>query len=215
MKIQELFEEETYIDPEIDNILKEKGYKKLGQGADQAAYLTPDGKTVLKIFGAGDGGSNFGPSHRMFFTWVKYCMKNSNNPFLPKYYDYESFIFEGDRYLQIKQELLKPISSIEYKGIRSLIVYGIQENIKDVRKIRQHITKEEFYGYQEDLAGFDHLIKTLGEKNTQLLLNTLTEIYNIAESKNYDFDDDGTNFMKRSDGTLVIQDPWIIGIDDF
>ena len=49
MKINEILNE-AYSDPGIAKILKQKGYKKLGSGVDQTAYLTPDGM-ILKIFG--------------------------------------------------------------------------------------------------------------------------------------------------------------------
>jgi hypothetical protein len=76
----------------------------------------------------------------MFFAWAKYCMKNTDNPFLPRFAGYESFVLDGDRYLQIRQEPLKPLgvvghvlellaTAIEEEGIQTL--EEAEEFIKD------------------------------------------------------------------------------------
>ena len=50
MRVSELTEFSS-IDKKIDKILTVKGYKKLGSGKDQTAYLEPGTGYVLKIFG--------------------------------------------------------------------------------------------------------------------------------------------------------------------
>jgi hypothetical protein len=80
----------------VDKILKAKGYKRLGAGVDQTAYLEPGTGYVLKVFGT-QGGESFSADQKMFFAWAKYCMKNTDNPFLPRFAGYESFVLDGDR----------------------------------------------------------------------------------------------------------------------
>lgn len=103
-------------DREIIDTLKNKGYKYLGNGVDQTAFLEPNTGLVLKIFGTqmhtrphGDGRKKpvFSDDQLMFFRFAKFCQKNSNNPFLPKFSGFESFYFENKVYLQIRQERLR------------------------------------------------------------------------------------------------------------
>ena len=103
MKIHEFIPEEqldeAIIDRKIKEILVNKGYKFLGAGVDQAAYLEPGSGQVLKIFGTqsangltSSGKPQFTKGQRMFFFWAKYCMDRQNNPFLPKFYGFESYV---------------------------------------------------------------------------------------------------------------------------
>ena len=102
----EVLDEFSYTDHQIKRILQKKGYKFLGAGVDQSAYIEPSTGYVLKIFGSQEGSKGFSPDHKMFFKWAKFCMKHQDNPFLPRFYGYESFKFEGDMYLQIRTEQL-------------------------------------------------------------------------------------------------------------
>lgn len=56
MKIHDIITERAYIGNDVTRILKQKGYKKLGGGAEQMAFLEPGTGLVLKIFGT--SGSN-------------------------------------------------------------------------------------------------------------------------------------------------------------
>ena len=58
MKIQDIIVEDQQVLDEFSTMargirkeLEKKGYQALGAGVDQEAYLEPDGRTVLKIFG--------------------------------------------------------------------------------------------------------------------------------------------------------------------
>lgn len=88
MKTKEFIIEFSDTDPEIEKILSNKGYKKLGAGVDQTAFLEPGTGLVLKIFGTheshlrnGMGRPEFTASQRMFKFWADYCNAHSNNPF--------------------------------------------------------------------------------------------------------------------------------------
>jgi hypothetical protein len=203
MKAAELTEYSTTSN-KIDRILKAKGYKRLGAGVDQTAYLEPGTGYVLKIFGT-QGGKDFSPDHKMFFAWAKYCMKNSNNPFLPRFAGYESFILDGDRYLQIRQEVLKPLG-VSGKALQ-LMADAIQND--GARTLPE---AEEFI---EDFANqyvpaLKKLKQQLGEDRLELMFSTMLKLYNIGEKNGWFLDLHAGNFMQRTDGTPVIVDPWVL-----
>ena len=188
----------------IDKILTKKGYKKLGAGVDQTAYLEPGTGYVLKVFGT-QGGESFSADHKMFFAWAKYCMKNSSNPFLPKFADYESFVLDGDRYLQIRQELLKPAGRVGL--VLEIFAEAIEEDDADTLREAEIYVAEFNRSYVPDLQ---KLKKQLGPKGLQLLFSTMLQVYLLGRRSGYNFDLHAGNFMARSDGTPVIVDPWVI-----
>ena len=116
-------------DAGIHKELKDKGYIPIGQpGVDQTAYIEPGSGLILKIFGTRPGSKTFTKDQKMFFTWAKFCMDNSTNPFLPKFFGHESFTYKNSLYLQIRTERLqhnpklgRAISKLgEYAGIGSM-----------------------------------------------------------------------------------------------
>jgi hypothetical protein len=188
----------------IDKILTAKGYKKLGAGVDQTAYLEPGTGLVLKVFGT-QGGESFSPDHKMFFAWAKYCMKNSKNPFLPKFSGYESFVLDGDRYLQIRQEVLQPAGHMGQ--ILEVMATAVEDDdIQNLNKLGDYID----YYFEQYQDGYQRLQKRLGPEQTQLMLSTIRNLHSLAQKSGYSSDLHKGNFMRRSDGTPVIVDPWVV-----
>jgi hypothetical protein len=211
---EEILDEYSNTDKSIIDHLTKQGYKLLGQGVDQTAFLEPSG-TVLKIFGT-QGTTRapgkdrekpkFSNDHKMFFRWAEYCNKNKNNPFLPKFSGFESFYWKDRVYLQIRQEMLKPIDG----RVGSLLskfteaIYGdYLETLPELDKWMAKFAPS----YVPDLQ---QLKKQLGPKGLQLLLSTMLKLYRVSESRGYEFDLHAGNFMARADGTPVILDPWVI-----
>lgn len=203
MRAAELTEYSTTA-KKIDKILAKKGYKKLGSGVDQTAYLEPGTGYVLKIFGT-QGGEGFSADHKMFFAWAKYCMKNSNNPFLPRFGGYDSFVLDGDRYLQIRQE---PLQSAGRMGVALEVMANAveDEGIRELDELTDYIED-----YFDEYAGaYQKLLKQLGPQKTQLMLDTINRLYALGNKSGWGFDLHAGNFMQRADGTPVIVDPWVV-----
>ena len=188
----------------IDKILTKKGYKKLGAGVDQTAYLEPGTGYVLKVFGT-QGGESFSPDHKMFFAWAKYCMKNSTNPFLPRFAGYESFVLDGDRYLQIRQEVLKPAGRVGL--VLEIFAEAIEEDDADTLQEAEEYVADFNRSYIPDLT---KLKKQLGPGGLQLLFSTMLRVYVTGRKNGWTFDLHAGNFMVRNDGTPVIVDPWVL-----
>lgn len=220
MKIKDLFEN-SYHDPGIRKHLESLGYKFLGAGIDQAAYLDPKGK-VLKIFGATSANENrFSAAHLMFKTWVTFCEENESDEFLPKFYGWESFEYKNRKYLQIKMERLTKLPQL---------LGELLENISDdAQRTADSSSKNEEmkqrwldkvgeyddgykYDYGNDLA---ELILLIGKDGFDKLWNTFVKIRKVGISKGYRNDLHPGNFMHRNDGIPVIVDPWVIDAYDF
>jgi hypothetical protein len=203
MRVSDLQEFST-TSKKIDRVLKAKGYKKLGAGVDQTAYLEPGTGYVLKVFGT-QGGESFSADHKMFFTWAKYCMKNSNNPFLPRFVDYESFVLDGDRYLQIRQEALKPLGVVGQ--VLELLATAIEEDgIRTLPEAEEFI--EDFN--ERYIPALKKLKQQLGPGGLESMFNTILRLYKMGSKNGWFFDLHSGNFMQRPNGTPVIVDPWAL-----
>jgi hypothetical protein len=174
-------------DSGIKKALEKKGYKFLGVGIDQMAYLEPSTGYVLKIFGT-RGGKDFSQDQKMFFKFAKFCMEHQDNPFLPRFYGYESFEFKGNTYLQIRTEQL-------FKNKK------LQQAVTNVSSAYWLISDRE-----KNIVM--NAVKT--PARYELLKSTLEKLYAKGTDNNYQWDLRPDNIMVRKDGTPVINDPWVV-----
>lgn len=211
----EEFLSEAYTDKSIEGILKKKGYKKLGSGVDQTAYLAPDGM-ILKIFGtksnAKNGSVELTKAQKTFKAFADYCKAHSNNPFLPQFSDWNMFHFKGKPYLQIKMERLFPFTG-GAEGINDLL-----ENLADYAEISNSPKrKQHFINRYSDSAGyyadaFNKLIGLVGEDGFNQLWDTIYDLGKVAKKIGLgNLDLHSGNFMLGSDGQIVISDPFFAG----
>lgn len=206
MRYKEFLPEVSSVHREIHKKLLNKGYQYISSGIDQHAYLEPNTGHVLKIFGTGSeaSGDNFTPDQKMFFTWVRYCMRHANNPLFPKFYGYETFQYRGKTYLQIRQEKLETLDAdvcFILKYLRTAAsTKTTYENAKDYV-----ITKG-----QPASDIFNDVVKSIGERKLKLFYLTLVFLYKLAEQKGYVPDFHCGNIMQRKDKTPVFLDPWTV-----
>lgn len=225
------FLSEAYIHPDINNIMKKKGYKYLDAGADQTVYVAPDGM-ILKIFGTNtnskDGSLELTTAQKTFKAFADYCNAHSNNPFLPKFSDWNMFEYKGKPYLQIKMERLFP-----FKGGASGIEDVLEEIAEDAEQTKDPKVKEKFIlsytGEYDDpskwhlghsaskksIDEFQRLIGLIGEDGFHLLWDTIYDLGQVARKIGLsNLDLHGGNFMLNSDGHIVISDPFFAGHDN-
>ena len=201
---QEL-EEYSQTDVGIRRALEKKGYKFLKAGVDQSAYLEPGTNMVLKVFGTQEDGDRFSEDHMMFFKWAKYCDKHKDNEFLPKFYGYDSFIFKGHRYLQIRQEFLFQLDH----GTGDLLA-AMADDVEENGNFETFIKLIPIeYGSNIQLA-FEDLVRLVGPAGVDKLYSTIKKLNKIGNTKDWYLDLHSDNFMKRDDGTPVIVDPWVV-----
>jgi hypothetical protein len=199
----------------VRQVLDKKGYRYLGGGIDKQAFLEPGTGQVLVIFGynkAAQGG--FSSDQMMFVDWAKYCKKNKANPHLPRFSDWASFDFQGKRYLQIRMEPLQELSDY----LKMIIV-----NLEEVAKYSKSNPKTAYKklanfanfnlldaGEPDDL---DHkaIVKNLGgEQAAYNLLKTVYDVKKFGKQHGFKIDLHSGNYMQRADGTIVVNDPYVL-----
>lgn len=205
MRAVEILREWTDIDDGIHKELKAKGYQFLGQGVDQAAFLEPGSGLVLKIFGAEDGyGSE---DHKMLFFWAKFCEKNASNPYLPKFYGVKEFYYNGEKYLQFRQERLFKNPKFTEQITQSLVqAVDYDDSFKEwMRQINGVSGAAEQYRKISKFFGDTEQTQQLKE-----FYKTVKTLYKISEKNGWTFDCHEGNIMQRADTTPVISDPWVV-----
>jgi hypothetical protein len=211
------FLSEAYTDDTIRPILQKKGYKFLGKGVDQTAYLAPDGM-ILKIFGtsrsAKQGSIQLTRSQKTFKAYADYCKAHPNNPFLPQFSDWNLFHYKGRPYLQIKMERLFPFTK-GASGINNVLSaladkaeYGNSPKQKQ-DFIKGYVNKN--WG-QQNTDNFNKLITLVGEDGFNQLWDTITDLKKVARKIGLgNLDLHSGNFMLGGDGEIVISDPFFAG----
>ena len=187
----------------IRKALEKKGYRALGAGVDQEAYLEPNGQTVLKIFGTQGNTKKLSADQKMFAKWADFCQRNSDNPFLPKFSGWETFDYKGELYLQIRTEFLKPSGELGYAI--SLLGRRLDNGYSNYYSLEKDLPRE-----------YKRVAKAVGEQNVPLLLNTLLElIHTTQKKKSYNWDLHAGNIMMRPNGQPVLNDPYVLGTDSW
>jgi hypothetical protein len=211
MRAAQFINEMGNVAPGIRDILEKQGYSLLGKGADQQAYLAPDG-TILKIFGTSPSGSNEGkltPAQNTFKIFADYCNEHSSNPFLPDFAGWETFRFEGMTYLQIRMERLFEFPEhAEWGKILEELANAASRSKEPISKER-HTNNAMNNEWRED--EFGPLLIQLGEEGFNQLWDTIYELTQLARQHGFQMDLHEGNFMLGSDGQVVISDPFFIG----
>lgn len=222
MKINEVITEsaeeivdEASMSPEVKKHMVKQGYKFLGHGQDQDAYLAPDG-SILKIFGYERDSRGFSFSQRSFIDFANFCRAHPNNPFLPQFGGWEPFVLNGQQYLQIKCERLFDFSKAKVSGIADMLEelvtsverHGAEKGFSNF--MFNHVVDYEASTYDNDNTA--KLMMLLGgEEQVKLFCKTVEQLDNLAQKKRYRLDLHAGNFMLGSDGEIVINDPFFTG----
>jgi hypothetical protein len=211
MKINEVITESVVDEAQMDSGIKKEmtkqGYKFLGHGQDQDAYLAPDG-TILKIFGYETDSRGMSEGQRSFIDFANFCMANSNNPFLPQFGGWTKFHFKGQGYLQIKCERLFEVSEDLGEMLADLVdrieLFSPEQAIE--RFMHWDVDNDSY----PERAG--ELITMIGgEQQLLLFARTVKQLSIIGRKKGYGIDLHSGNFMLGSDGEIVINDPFFTG----
>lgn len=194
--------------------LRKKGYEYLGSGIDKQAYLEPSTGKVLVVFGYRKNFKDFSPDQRMFISWINYCNENRNNPALPKFSGFESFEFRGKKYIQARMESLQELPN----RIKDVVSYidTVVDDIADgnVDRALQILADEGYYDDKQNKYlpyKIEKLLELLGGKEkAQNLLNTVHDVAVFGRNQGYNLDLHSGNYMQRSNGDIVVNDPFVI-----
>jgi len=204
---------EAIVPMEFKKILSKKGYKHFGSGADQQAFLEPGTGLIVKIFGTekgSDSKSGISKSQKSFADFANYCRKNPDNPFLPNFTNWGSFVFKGQTYLQIHMERLFPFTGkVKSWGYALSVIADEAERVPNpVKGIDRLVSR----AYSRDII--EQLVMHMGKEAIYQLWTTIYELGQIAKKNRYILDLHSKNFMLGSDGHIVISDPFWIDTSD-
>jgi hypothetical protein len=220
MRFKDFLQEWSNTASSIRKSLEKKGYKYIGKGVDQSAYLEPKTGKVLKVFGTGHDGDDagFSKDQYMFKAWAAYCKKNSSNEFLPKFDGWESFEWKEEMYLQIRMERLQELPrglsfALEILANEIDQAHDKEDMVDEIIKHVHELDNEDespVHLESREADAIEQLMVQLGDKPFKQFLMTIGDLSKIAYNDGYRFDLHGDNFMHRNDGIPVIVDPWVI-----
>ena len=201
----------------ISQYLAKRGYQYLGGGIDKQAYLEPGGQ-VLIVFGYRPGNTeNFSPDQRMFIDWIKYCNQNKSNPHLPRFTGFESFQFQGKNYIQARMERLNEVPA----RIKELVSYldhaADHMGAKDFDAALKRLTFAGNYDEEADEFRYDTVEQIVdflgGPERAANLLNTVHQVKQFSRQHGYSLDLHSGNYMQRANGTIVVNDPFVLWLN--
>lgn len=215
MKAREFIVEYSFFPSAIRRILQKKGYRFLGQGIDQQAYLEPGSNLVVKIFGSRRSTDilskpgALSAQQQSFVLFAQYCKSNPNNPFLPNFIDWGSFSYNGELFLQIRMERL--FSMKQYIPHLKVAFTWMRIAAEEGKTFDEYLDDEiksiEYHGDNVPPVA-EELMSYLGEEGARLLYRTIAELATIAAKNELTLDLHFENFMLGSDGHIVISDPF-------
>lgn len=185
------------------------------------AFVEPKTGQILKIFGTQCDGSEEDPQpskdQLMFKTYAEFCRRNQRNPYLPRIYGWETFVYptrwgRGNReqqclYLQIRTEPLEHFTN-QWALLFGEMAFAVSNGIdfstwhEDMQSGDVYPTN---YRWYSRLSDNDSSVTRLRN-----LYATMEKLYQIGRAKGFVWDLHGNNIMKRTDGTPVITDPWVL-----
>jgi hypothetical protein len=199
----------------ISQYLAKRGYQYLGGGIDKQAYLESSTGQVLIVFGYRKEYSEFSPDQRMFINWINYCNKNKDNPHLPRFSGFETFQFQGKNYIQARMEALRELpDEVGYLvgNIEEVTLQMGRGNFDRAMKILTGYAQDSSYEGDQPLwyEVKDSINFLGGAEAAKNLLKTVKTVQQFARKHNYSIDLHRGNYMARSDGTIVVNDPFVL-----
>lgn len=187
--------------------LKDKGYKYLGGGIDKHVFLEPGTGYAYIVFGTRQGYNEFTPDQKMFADWVRYCEQHSDNPHLPKFSGLESFVYRGQTYVQCRMERLQEASNKIGQILHFIVDYSDAPGTNYMDVILDMLDDTEIPDT------FDQVIEKLGgAESTAGLIDTVREVVQFGMKHGFSIDLHRGNYMQRADGTIVVNDPYVMWI---
>ena len=203
--MNKIIDEWSQFDPRLEKVFMDKGYQYISAGSDQQVWMDPKQDKVLKVFGSkmALGPNELSKDQKMALLWCKFCHKNSDNPFLPKFYGIKRFVFNAHPYLLIEQETL---SEIDKTVGFSMTKYA---NVCSDADVTSPLAA--YYRYIDENAHYSgELNKVIGIEGMKELGATLFALYHMGKDHGWMWDMHQYNFMVRQNSFPVIIDPWCL-----
>jgi len=217
MFVNELFGDEHV--EKIESTLKSAGYTELGSGADASVWGKDEG-SVIKILMPESG--ELATAEKIFLAYYKTAQKYRDNPHLVKFIDiggkhFTKFNIDGETFYQIAVEKLKPLKSRSFEEAMVWAMSDLVSNNFSWADAYRQISNPNSTIWKfadNDEINKTKVIKTIASLNQSKLLQlqylylTMQLVYQIGRRQGFGWDLHTENAMQRSDGTIVITDPW-------
>jgi hypothetical protein len=211
-------EHDTHRSRHIFDTLTNKGYTKLGSGADATVWAR-DGETVIKIIMPDEGGARDAAS-RTFYKFYDFCQSHSDLDCLPRFHriggeHHSVFTVDDVDYVQIAMERLQPL---EQDSQRTALVWMFSDlATKNMSWERAWDHIQDPYTWQHwddsDAVTVEDIMVYIDEQSDQdvaqwgVLYSVMRLLYHKGKINKMGWDLHTENVMLRDD-TLVIVDPW-------
>lgn len=212
---------------QIFSTLKKSGYKKLGSGADATVWSKDEG-SVLKII-MPEEGENATSAVKTFLEFYNFCKAHKNIKCLPRFNEiggegHARFEINGKEYLQVSMEKLKPIKRNTIEEMMVWILSDFATKNIEWAEVAKQLPDPVTWGFDTSTnkwrLGATKMEKSMPEKlkdivqspafyrDYGLLFIVMRLLYVTGKINKAGWDLHTENVMQRSDGTLVIVDPW-------
>ena len=216
MKINDILTEDSMRDQMHDQVatkLEKAGYTELGSGAE-AIVWTKDSGSVIKIILPEDETND--QAVNTFKLFVDFCISNSQYDNLPRIKEVND---SGTQFLKklglefVTMERLQPINNGSFEEAMVWILSDLSANKITWEQAWEQINDERTWeNYSEmDPTSILKIIDQLDPKDKleyEVLFKLMTLLYHKGRINKMGWDLHTENVMQRSDGTLVIIDPW-------
>lgn len=210
-------ETNTEYSKEISNTFKKAGYKQIGSGADSTIWDNDTGN-VVKIIMPEEGGTGAVETFRKF---VEFCIQHQELDCVPKFVNINGKVVQDFKvldkdYQMVTMEKLLPLKkrSFEEGLVWLLSDYAAEQAPWDNVDTSLGLPSEWMYYNKKlgtSLADMYQSISMQGGdsyEKVKRLYNVMVFLYLRGKINKYGWDLHTANVMKRSNGDLVIIDPW-------
>jgi len=185
----------------VKNRLKAAGYKFIGSGYDAQVWMKDEG-TVVKILMPKEDNT----AHDTFKTFYQ-LSKKLNSPNMPQFkqvdgHEVYNFTINDQPFVQYGMEQLYPLKK---NSLDEWVVWMMADF--SAKQLDWESAKKAMID-EKDKHSKLFAQNTSKLKEYEILYNTLRKLHKVGNSKGYGWDPHTENVMRRSDGTLVITDPW-------
>lgn len=197
---------------EITNQLKAAGYSNVGTGSDSTVW-SKDESHVIKILMPDDPSSS--QAERVFQKFYEFCQRHYELSCLPKFNEVNTIDIGGKDYTQINMEKLNPIKNNTFEeAMVWALSFEANENLSWDSVVQKLLKPRTWYG------GETRVMRKMPEfvrqrMNLPGFINTYSQLYKVmkrlyrtGEINKLGWDLHTENVMQRSNGQLVIIDPW-------
>jgi predicted N-acetyltransferase YhbS len=191
--------------------LRELGYEHIGSGADARVWAKDDSH-VIKILMPDDPRSK---AEQVFQKFYEFCQQHPKVSCLPKFNEVNTIEIGGNDYTQIEMEKLSPIPTNTFEEAMVWALSDmVSENLSWETVVQELLNQDswsggstrvmrkmpEFVRQRMNLPGF---ISTYSQ-----LYEVMRQLYQTGQINRFGWDLHTENVMQRSNGQLVIIDPW-------